>query len=207
MKSIENIFVETLLNRAEAEQEIANRLYKGSAKKESYLVATVTAQVLRNVAGALQQAENIHKNQIKGISATKVWLDEAHNIPTDPESEMVKGKGFIKDPPFTDPDVFRFALDSLVESITESGYQRRQNNIRLEKAMQHAEKVLEDNPISPARAVQAKYAGLLREVLETVRTIDHAIQEVADDNNMAMPRQLTGSITELIRDLREAIDE
>lgn len=48
-------FEERLMQRADAEQNIANRLYQGNASKEEYMKATVTASVLREVAHSIAQ--------------------------------------------------------------------------------------------------------------------------------------------------------
>lgn len=147
MKEFDEILVETLYNRAESEQNVANRLYEGRSSDESYYIAAVTAQVLRNVAGALEQAKNIDSEN--------------------PRPDTMKSMREVYAPErAVDPDIFRDALDQLVDYLIEEGFTSKAHNV-----LENCIMLLRKYPLSPARQVQAKYERLLKECLEVFRNI------------------------------------
>lgn len=150
MKEFDEILIDTLYNRADSEQNVANRLYEGRSSNESYFIAAVTAQVLRNVAGALEQAKNIDRGVPKGMMK---YMKDVYA----PERAV-------------DPDIFREKLEKLVKAI--ENYEISEKTFlsdEVESAMQNAERALDEHPISPARKVQAKYDRLLKQCLEDLK--------------------------------------
>lgn len=108
-------FEERLMQRADAEQNIANRLYQGNASKDEYMKSSVTASVLREVASSIAQMK-------EEFTVTTVA----------PEKQNVE----------VYPRVFRDALKNLVDKLTEFEVRGDISLFdSLEASMQNAERI------------------------------------------------------------------
>jgi len=195
-KRIENIFVDTLYRSAVSEQNIANRLYKGESSKESYLVATVSAQVLRNVAQALEQAINIHRGSFTinmertapEIQIPQSVLDRLES--TAPEDRAVN----------QDPDIFRTYLKGFVEAVEKISEQESVPK-RVLHVKDQCQQVLDKNSISPARKIKATYTRLLKECLTELKHCEIFIssREIMHSDGIRLHRELIGRLEEILR--------
>lgn len=182
MKEFDEILVDTLYNRADSEQNVANRLYEGRSSDESYFIAAVTAQVLRNVAGALEQAKNIDSEKRYGIGLVNYGSDPVNA----PERAV-------------DPDIFRKQLSRLLDAFSDQSFPGE-----LAPVIQESAKVLENNPISPARKVQAKYDRLL---VECKNKLEHCIPFMDGTKDDPEHSQVIAGYQQLIERLEEVLAE
>lgn len=203
MKNFKETLIEVLLDRAESEQNVANRLYKGHASNESYLVATVTAQVLRNVAQAHEQAENIFDARKKGnqnINSEfhKGMLKNFDTTPLSPPniSDMKGVFRYIRGAEI-DPDLFREKFRVMIDRIDDLEAEGIDVPDTLLKLAHEGNRALDHHPISPARQVQSKYEGYLEECRQMLGMIKHRIDNDIEIKNTGIYMDLVDSLESL----------
>lgn len=75
-----------------------------------------------------------------------------------------------------DPDIFRDQLKKLVGTLVQADIKITSS---LAPVLQYSKQLLDDHPITPARAVEAKYKGILREMRRTIQVHPNSDSELA----------------------------
>ena len=101
-----------------------------------------------------------------------------------------------------DPDIFRKHLERLLDVLRQKGYPDE-----VAPTITECQKVLDRNPISPARAVQSKYEGRLEEAFRLLSDLEYSLVQIDVGEADEVPDDLRAQLSNKLNALGDILNK